>query len=79
MLTINTTPAAVFRSITDAPPTLLVDKADTIFGSRKMAEKNKEMRGLLNAGHQRNRHVTRIAGIDKIAAIPALRLRHAVR
>jgi hypothetical protein len=64
MLTINTTPAAIFRSITDEPPTLLVDEADTIFGTPKMAEKNEEMRGLLNAGHQRNRYVTRVVGND---------------
>ncbi len=64
MLTINTTPAAVFRSISDEPPTLLVDEADTIFGTPKMAEKNEEMRGLLNAGHQRNRYVTRVVGND---------------
>ncbi|MDX3587293.1 DUF3631 domain-containing protein [Streptomyces europaeiscabiei] len=64
MLTINTTPAAIFRSITDEPPTLLVDEADTIFGTPKQAEKNEEMRGLLNAGHQRNRYVTRVVGND---------------
>ncbi|MCM8555485.1 DUF3631 domain-containing protein [Streptomyces sp. STCH 565 A] len=64
MLTINTTPAAVFHSITEEPPTLLVDEADTIFGTPKMAEKNEEMRGLLNAGHQRNRYVTRVVGND---------------
>ncbi|MFV0135318.1 DUF3631 domain-containing protein [Streptomyces sp. HMX87] len=64
MLTINTTPAAVFRSITEEPPTLLVDEADTIFGTPKQAEKNEEMRGLLNAGHQRNRYVTRVVGND---------------
>ena len=64
MLTINTTPAAVFRSITEEPPTLLVDEADTIFGTPKQAEKNEEMRGLLNAGHQRTRYVTRVTGND---------------
>ncbi|WP_368732962.1 DUF3631 domain-containing protein [Streptomyces alkaliphilus] len=64
MLTINTTPAAVFRSISEEPPTLLVDEADTIFGTPKQAEKNEEMRGLLNAGHQRNRYVTRVVGND---------------
>ncbi|MEV5938710.1 DUF3631 domain-containing protein [Streptomyces sp. NPDC051994] len=65
MLTINTTPAAIFRSIdADDPPTLLVDEADTIFGSPKVAEKNEEMRGLLNAGHQRGRYVTRVVGSD---------------
>ncbi|MGI5470253.1 DUF3631 domain-containing protein [Streptomyces sp. CA-132043] len=64
MLTINTTPAAVFRSISEEPPTLLMDEADTIFGTPKQAEKNEEMRGLLNAGHQRNRYVTRVVGND---------------
>jgi uncharacterized protein DUF3631 len=65
MLTINTTPAAVFRSITEEnPPTLVVDEADTIFGTPKQAERNEEMRGLLNAGHQRNRYVTRVVGND---------------
>ncbi|MFE9428918.1 DUF3631 domain-containing protein [Kitasatospora sp. NPDC006697] len=64
LLTVNSSPAAVFRSITDEPPTLLVDEADTIFGSPKMAEKNEEMRGLLNAGHQRDRYVLRVVGND---------------
>ncbi|MFI6152159.1 DUF3631 domain-containing protein [Kitasatospora sp. NPDC051170] len=64
VLTVNSTPAAVFRSITVEPPTLLVDEADTIFGTPKMAEKNEEMRGLLNAGHQRGRYVLRVVGND---------------
>jgi Protein of unknown function (DUF3631) len=63
-ITVNSTPAAIFRSITEQPPTLLVDEVDTIFGSAKAAEKNEEMRGLLNAGHQRNRPTTRVAGPD---------------
>ncbi|MFC4035306.1 DUF3631 domain-containing protein [Streptomyces polygonati] len=63
-ITVNSSPAAIFRSITEQPPTLLVDEADTIFGSAKMAEKNEEMRGLLNAGHQRNRPTTRVTGAE---------------
>ena len=43
----------------DDPRTLLVDEADTIFGSRKAAEANEDLRGLLNAGHQRNRPAIR--------------------
>ncbi len=61
-ITVNSSPSAIFRSITERPPTLLVDEADTIFGSAKVAEKNEEMRGLLNAGHQRNRPTTRVTG-----------------
>ncbi|MFF7155336.1 DUF3631 domain-containing protein [Streptomyces sp. NPDC008139] len=63
-ITVNSSPSAIFRSITEKPPTLLVDEADTIFGSAKVAEKNEEMRGLLNAGHQRNRPTTRVAGAE---------------
>ncbi|MEU6057047.1 DUF3631 domain-containing protein [Streptomyces sp. NPDC047097] len=62
LITVNASAAAVFRSITETPPTLLVDEADTIFGSAKVAEKNEEMRGLLNAGHQRNRPTLRVSG-----------------
>lgn len=64
VIMVNSTPAAVFRSITEEPPTLIVDEADTIFGTPKMAEKNEEMRGLLNAGHQRDRPVLRVVGND---------------
>ncbi|MCX5123692.1 MULTISPECIES: DUF3631 domain-containing protein [unclassified Streptomyces] len=63
LITVNASAAAIFRSIGDAnPPTLLVDEVDTIFGSAKVAEKNEEMRGLLNAGHQRNRPTLRVSG-----------------
>ncbi len=62
VITVNASTAAVFRSVTEEPPTLLVDEADTLFGSPKVAEKNEDLRGLLNAGHQRNRPALRIAG-----------------
>jgi hypothetical protein len=62
VITVNSTAAAIFRSITEEPPTLLVDEADTIFGSPKQAEKNEDLRGLLNAGHQRGRPVLRVVG-----------------
>ncbi|MDF2257331.1 DUF3631 domain-containing protein [Streptantibioticus ferralitis] len=62
IITVNSTAAAIFRAITEEPPTLLVDEADTIFGSPKQAEKNEDLRGLLNAGHQRGRPVLRVVG-----------------
>lgn len=62
VITVNASTAAIFRSVTEEPPTLLVDEADTLFGSPKVAEKNEDLRGLLNAGHQRNRPALRIAG-----------------
>lgn len=63
LVTVNASTAAVFRRIGEGtPPTLLVDEADTIFGSKKVAETNEELRGLINAGHQRNRPALRCVG-----------------
>jgi hypothetical protein len=59
LITINATIAAVVRSIGADPPTLLVDEADTLWGTRKQADSNEDLRGLLNAGHQRNRPMLR--------------------
>jgi hypothetical protein len=59
LITVNATIAAVVRSIGGDPPTLLVDEADTLWGSRKQADNNEDLRGLLNAGHQRNRPMLR--------------------
>jgi Protein of unknown function (DUF3631) len=59
LITINATIAAVVRSIGNDPPTLLVDEADTLWGTRKQADQNEDLRGLLNAGHQRNRPMLR--------------------
>jgi hypothetical protein len=71
LITVNASPAAVYRAIgTDTPPTLLVDEADTIFGG-KNAEANEDLRGLLNAGHQRNRPAIRWdAGTRSLETIP---------
>ncbi|MGH8867920.1 MAG: DUF3631 domain-containing protein [Actinomycetes bacterium] len=54
LITVNISPAALVRSIGDDPPTLLVDEADTLFGGRA-ADNHEDLRGILNAGHQRNR------------------------
>ena len=50
---VNTTPAYLFRKVSDpaGPPTLLYDEIDTVFGPR--AQENEEIRGMLNAGHRR--------------------------
>ncbi|GAA4209894.1 DUF3631 domain-containing protein [Actinocatenispora rupis] len=59
LMTVNASPAAVYRAIgTGNPPTLLIDEADTIFGA-KAGDANEDLRGLLNAGHQRNRPAIR--------------------
>ena len=71
LITVNASPAAVYRAIgSDVPPTLLVDEADTIF-SGKNADNNEDLRGLLNAGHQRNRPAIRWdSATRKLEAIP---------
>ncbi len=61
MMTVNTSPAVIFRVIGKIPPTLLVDEADTIFGPKASGD-SEILRGLLNAGHQRNRPAWRISG-----------------
>jgi hypothetical protein len=68
-ITVNSSPAAVYRSITSDPPTMLVDEADTIFGPK--ADGNEDLRGLLNAGHQRNRPAKRYdAASNRVESIP---------
>lgn len=63
LVTVNATAAAIFRSLAgDHPPTLIIDEADTIFGTKRAAEQNEELRALLNAGHQRNKPALRCVG-----------------
>jgi hypothetical protein len=71
LITVNASPAAVYRSLgTDDPPTLLIDEADTIFGA-KAEGANEDLRGLLNAGHQRNRPTIRYdASRNRVESIP---------
>jgi hypothetical protein len=60
LMTANASPSAVYRSIGQDPadqPTLLIDEADTIFGAK--AGDHEDLRGLLNAGHQRGRPTAR--------------------
>lgn len=65
---VNATTAYVFRSLDrDPPPTLLFDEVDTIFGSRRVADKNEDLRGLLNAGFQRGLPFGRVVGSDLTA------------
>src|SRR6266700_225686 len=58
IITVNISPAALVRSIGDDPPTLLLDEADTVFGS-KAGDQHEDLRGILNAGHARNRPYVR--------------------
>jgi putative DNA primase/helicase len=56
--TANVTTAAVFRIIAKAPPTLLIDEADTFLTDKD------ELRGILNSGHRRGGLVIRTVGDD---------------
>ena len=58
LLTMNTSPAAVFRTVELARPTLLIDEADTFLNE------DEELRGILNSGHRKGGQVTRIVGDD---------------
>jgi hypothetical protein len=61
--TVDATVAAIFRSLGgEHPPTLIIDEADAIFGNKKAAENNEDLRKLLNAGHQRGRPALRCVG-----------------
>jgi hypothetical protein len=50
---VNTTPAYLFRKVSDEAglPTILYDEVDTLFGPR--AKENEDVRGMLNAGHRK--------------------------
>lgn len=63
LVTVNASSSAIFRSIgVDHPPTLLVDEADAMFGTKKQAEQHEDLRALINAGHQRGRPALRCVG-----------------
>jgi Protein of unknown function (DUF3631) len=56
--TANTSDAALFRSISELAPTLLLDEVDAVFKSRE----REDLRGLLNAGYRRGAKVRRMGG-----------------
>lgn len=63
LVTVNASASAIFRSLGgDRPPTLVIDEADAIFGTKRAAEQNEDLRSLLNAGCQRNRPALRCVG-----------------
>lgn len=55
----NITPAALFRTVGQWRPTLLIDEADSF------ADDNEELRGIINSGHTRDTaFVVRLVGAD---------------
>jgi Protein of unknown function (DUF3631) len=63
---VNTTPAYLFRKVSDpdGPPTILYDEIDTLFGPK--AKDNEEVRGMLNAGHRKGAVAGRCVNKGKI-------------
>lgn len=72
LIAANATVPALFRSLGgDTPPTICLDEADTIFGTRIKAEQNEDLRGMLNAGFQRGTPVLRTVGpTHEVAEFP---------
>jgi hypothetical protein len=62
LIAVNISPAALVRSIGADPPTLLLDEIDAVF-SKRASENHEDLRGILNAGHQRNRPYIRCVGV----------------
>jgi hypothetical protein len=69
MMCADSTTPAIYRSLGYADdqgaaktPTLFVDEADALFGTKRVAERNEDLRALFNAGFQRNRPVWRCVG-----------------
>ena len=70
VITVNISPAALVRVIGDDPPTLLLDEIDTVFG-KKASDSHEDLRGILNAGHQRNRPYLRCVGVGASQTVEA--------
>jgi hypothetical protein len=67
LMSVNATVPAIFRRIGDThPPTLLIDEADTLWGTKRAAEQNEDLRALVNAGHQRGRPALRCVGPNQV-------------
>ena len=58
----NASVPAIYRSLVDRQPTILLDEYDTYFGSKIAREHAEDLRGLLNAGHRRGKPVLRCVG-----------------
>lgn len=58
LMSANASPAAIFRTVENVRPTLLIDEADTFLHGKD------QLRGILNSGHQKNGCVLRTVGED---------------
>lgn len=65
---VNSSTAALYRSIDVDPPTILFDEVDAIFGTKRAAEANEDLRALINAGHSRGWPIRRCVGPNQEVA-----------
>jgi hypothetical protein len=62
MFCLSASPAAIFRTLSKDPVTLLLDECDTIFTRRGKDDANEDLRALLNAGYKRGATIPRCVG-----------------
>lgn len=70
LTSVNATPAIVYRSIDNSPPTqpltVCVDEADMLFGAAGSSSSRTELLALLNAGYKRRATVPRARGQNDV-------------
>lgn len=72
LLSMNVSPAALYRLVDDRRPTLLLDEIDTAFPKGRSSDPAKEyLRGLLNAGYRKSGLVYRATKHGKIEEFSA--------
>lgn len=62
LLTLNASPAAVFRTLAIKQVTLLFDEVDAVFTKRGQDDAHEDLRALLNAGYKRGATIPRCVG-----------------
>src|SRR5262249_40189985 len=62
MFALSASPAAIFRTLSKQPITLLMDECDTVFARRGKDDNNEDLRALLNAGYKRGATIPRCVG-----------------
>jgi hypothetical protein len=62
LLTLNASPAAIFRSLAKRRITLLFDEVDAIWSTRGQSDSHEDLRALLNAGYKRGSTIPRCVG-----------------
>ncbi len=62
MFCLSASPAAIFRTLSIRPVTLLADEVDAIFSKRGAQDSNEDLRAMLNAGYKRGASIPRCVG-----------------